>query len=333
MPIDKRFFTVNQMLAGDLADAIDATVIGDRTVDILDVAPFSESKSGDLTFYSGGTQEHGLSFADRSVVITTHEVAGGLPSEVVALVVDNPRLGFAVALDMLVEDAFVGQYKPATSIDGVEFGPGVTVGQNVSIGQGSVIGAGVCLGHGLSIGRNCRIEANAVLSHCLLGDDVVVHANAVIGGQGFGFEITTDGPVKLPHVGSVKVGNGSRIGAGSCIDRGTISCTQIGANVMIDNLVHVAHNCVIEDRVVMAAQVGLAGGAHIASGAILGGQVGVSQNVRIGSNAVIMAQSGVTKDVKSGATVVGFPAEDVKAAWRERAAIRRMIARSTKKGS
>ena len=97
MPIDKRFFTVNQMLAGDLADAIDATVIGDRDVDILDVAPFSESKSGDLTFYTGGTQEDGLSFVDRSVVITTHEVAGGLPSEVVALVVDNPRLGFAVA--------------------------------------------------------------------------------------------------------------------------------------------------------------------------------------------------------------------------------------------
>ena len=47
-----------------------------------------------------------------------------------------------------------------------------------------MIGAGVCLGHGLSIGRNCRVEANAVLSHCLLGDDVVVHANAVIGGRG-----------------------------------------------------------------------------------------------------------------------------------------------------
>ena len=70
----------------------------------------------------------------------------------------------------------------------------------------------------------------------------------------------------MPHVGSVKVGNGSRIGAGSCIDRGTISCTQIGANVMIDNLVHVAHNSVIEDRVVMA-QVGLAGACYIASGA------------------------------------------------------------------
>ena len=93
MPIDKRFFTVNQMLAGDLADAIDATVIGDRDVDILDVAPFSESKSGDLTFYTGGTQEDGLSFVDRSVVITTREVAGGLPSEVVALVVDNPSSG------------------------------------------------------------------------------------------------------------------------------------------------------------------------------------------------------------------------------------------------
>ena len=106
MAIDKRFFTVRQILAGDLADAIDATVIGDRTVDILDVAPFSKQvRRFDLLY--GGTQEDGLSFVDRSVVIATHEVAGGLPSEVVALVVDNPRLGFAVALNVLVEDAFV----------------------------------------------------------------------------------------------------------------------------------------------------------------------------------------------------------------------------------
>ena len=331
MAIDKRFFTVRQILAGDLADEIEATIIGDRSVEVLDAAPFSECKAGDVTFYSGGGRKEGLAFAGRSIVIATQEVAESLPSDVVALVVDNPRRGFAAALDVLVEDAFAGQIKPATPIDGVEFGPGVTVGQNVSIGQGSMVGAGVSLGHGVSVGCNCRIEANAVLSHCSLGDGVIVHANAVIGGQGFGFEITADGPIKLPHVGAVEIGNGTRIGAGSCIDRGTISRTRIGANVMIDNLVHVAHNCVIEDRVVMAAQVGLAGGAHIGAGAILGGQVGVSQNVKIGSDAVIMAQSGVTKDVKSGSAVVGFPAEDVKAVWREKAAIRRMIARSKKK--
>ena len=331
MAIDKRFFSVKQLSAGDLADEIGATVIGDRSVKISDAAPISACKAGDLTFFSA-TGPVELPDQTRScVVITTQDGVTALPADVIALIVDAPRRAFAAALELLVEDAFTGQIKPATPIDGVEFGPGVTIGQNVSIGQGSVIGAGVALGHGVSIGSNCSIEANSVLSHCVLGDGVTVHANAVIGSQGFGFEITADGPVKLPHVGSVEISQGSRIGAGSCIDRGTIGKTRIGAGVMIDNLVHIAHNCIIEDRVVMAAQVGLAGGVHIASGAILGGQAGISQNVKIGSNAIVMAQSGVTKNIDPGSTVVGFPAEDAKTAWRERAAIRRMLARSQKK--
>ena len=331
MAIDKRFFTVNHLNAGNLADEIGATVIGDRSVEIHDAAPISVCAAGDLTFFSSGKADDLPSEVKGCIVITTEAGLKLLPPDVVALVVDVPRLRFADAMKLLVEDAFAGPVKPANPIDGVDIGPGVTVGQNVSIGQGTVVGAGVAIGHGVSIGRNCLIEANAVLSHCVLADGVTVQANVVIGGTGFGFEITPEGPVKLPHVGSVEIGLGSSIGAGTCIDRGTINKTFIGAGVMIDNLVHIAHNCVVEDRVIMAAQVGLAGGAHIASGAILGGQAGVSQNVKIGQGSIVMAQSGVTKNVMPDSTVVGFPAEDAKAAWRERAAIRRLLAKSGKK--
>jgi UDP-3-O-[3-hydroxymyristoyl] glucosamine N-acyltransferase len=98
---------------------------------------------------------------------------------------------------------------------------------------------------------------------------------------------------------------------------------------MIDNLVHIAHNCLIGDRAVLAAQVGLAGGARIGEGAMLAGQAGVSSQVTIGKGAIVMGQSGVTKDVADKMTVVGFPATDAREAWRERAALRRLIAKSS----
>ena len=95
---------------------------------------------------------------------------------------------------------------------------------------------------------------------------------------------------------------------------------------MIDNLVHIAHNCRIGDRAALAAQVGMAGGAVIGEGAMLAGQVGVSLRVRVGNGAIVMGQSGVTKDVADNETVVGFPAEPAKQVWKQQAALRRMIA-------
>ena len=87
---------------------------------------------------------------------------------------------------------------------------------------------------------------------------------------------------------------------------------------MLDNLVHVAHNCVIGERAILTAQIGLAGGAIIGAGAMMGGQAGVGPATRVGKGAVVMAQSGVTKDIEDGATVAGFPASDVRKMWRER---------------
>ena len=132
----------------------------------------------------------------------------------------------------------------------------------------------------------------------------------------------------LEHVGSVEIGHSSRIGAGCTIDRGTLGMTKIGGSVMIDNLVHIAHNCIVGDRAVLAAQAGLAGGAIIGEGAILAGQAGVSSQVTVGNGAIVMSQSGVTKDVPDHTTVVGFPAEETRKVWRERAALRRLLVSS-----
>lgn len=329
MAVDSRFFRLTPSSAYDLARLVDCEVRGDGQRMVVDVAPMSRAGDGDLTFLSGEQGRLDMAGLAGAVVVTTADLCASLPAEAVCLISDAPRRDFAAALAVLTADRKGGwRNQPDADWPGVEIGPGVVAGEDVVIGEGSVIGPGVVIHHGVRIGRRCRIDPNAVLSHCDLADDVVVGAGSVIGGSGFGFEVTPDGPVHLPHVGTVRIGDSSRIGAGCAIDRGTLGPTVIGRLVMIDNLVHIAHNCRIGDRAVLAAQVGLAGGAVIGEAAMLAGQAGVSSQVTVGNGAVVMGQSGVTKDVADNVTVVGFPAAEAREAWRERAALRRLIARS-----
>ena len=329
MAIDRSFFSVTAQDVGALAVAADAEIHRDGGIEAHDAAPVSEATTGQLCFLAGKADEALIAGLSGVVVITTGRLAGAIPADCAVLVCDNPRLGFARALAVMVEER--GAYHPphqAGPVDGVTVGHGVCIGEDVSIGKGTIIEPGAVIHHGVEIGRNCRVGANAVLSHCRLDDGVHIGAGCVVGGSGFGFEVTPDGPVMLPHVGSVQIGEGSSAGAGCTIDRGTLGMTRIGASVMIDNLVHIAHNCIVGDRAVLAAQVGLAGGAIIGEGAMLAGQAGVGAQVTVGKGAVVMAQSGVTKDVPEGTTVVGFPAEETRKVWRERAALRRLLGSS-----
>ena len=326
MAIDRRFFFVTAQGVGALAVAAGADIVRGADKQAEDAAPVSEAGLGHLCFLTEKADKTLIARLSGAVVITTPALAKELPEDCAALVCGNPRLGFARALGLMVAE--IGACHPpqqAVPLDGVTVGNNVSVGENVCIGKGTIIEPGVVIHQGVEIGCNCRIEANAVLSHCRLGDEVRIGANNVIGASGFGFEITDEGPVLVGHVGSVEIGRSSVTGAGCTIDRGTIGRTQIGESVMIDNLVHIAHNCIISDRAVLAAQAGLAGGAVIGEGAILAGQVGVGSQVTVGKGAIVMGQSGVTKDVPDYTTVVGFPAEETRKVWRERAALRRLL--------
>ena len=329
MAIDRSFFSVTAQGVDALAGAAGADIVWGADRQAVDAAPVFEAGPGHLCFLTEKADKTLIARLSGAVVITTPALAEELPEDCAALVCGNPRLGFARALGLMVAE--IGACHPpqqAVTIDGVTVGNNVSVGENVSIGKGTIIEPGVVIHQGVEIGRNCRIGANAVLSHCRLGDEVRIGANNVIGGSGFGFEITDKGPVLLEHVGSVEIGRSSRIGAGCTIDRGTLGRTKIGESVMIDNLVHIAHNCIVGDRAVLAAQAGLAGGAILGEGAILAGQAGVGSQVTVGKGAIVMGQSGVTKDVPDHTTVVGFPAEETRKVWRERAALRRLLGSS-----
>ncbi len=178
-----------------------------------------------------------------------------------------------------------------------------------SIGKGSTIGDDVTIGNDATIYPNVTIHDGV-----RIGDRVVLHSGAVIGSDGFGFTLVGDHYEKFPQVGIVEIGNDVEIGANSCVDRAALGVTQIGDGVKLDNLVHVAHNCVLGKHVVAAAQVGLSGSVTVGDYAVLGGQAGIADKAKIAAKAIVGAKSGVVSSQKipAGEPVWGMPARPLR---------------------
>src|SRR5205085_7284375 len=130
-----------------------------------------------------------------------------------------------------------------------------------------------------------------------VGDRAIIHANAVIGADGFGYRLQEGRHVKVPQLGHVEIGADVEVGACTTIDRGTFQATRIGAGTKIDNLVQVAHNCQIGRHNLLVSQVGIAGSSSTGDYVVVAGQAGVIDHVHIGQGAVIGARSGVSRDI------------------------------------
>ena len=143
----------------------------------------------------------------------------------------------------------------------------------------------------------------------ILGDDVYVAPNTVIGKLGFSFTPDTGNTFLTPHIGGVTIGNGTNIGSCCTIDRGLIDNTIIGDYVMIDNQVHIGHNCVIGDYCILAGQVGLSGSVKLKKNVMMGGDVSVKDNITIGENSIIAGASKVFKDFPKNSKIGGNPAQ------------------------
>jgi UDP-3-O-[3-hydroxymyristoyl] glucosamine N-acyltransferase len=189
----------------------------------------------------------------------------------------------------------------------VQIGPRAVIGR-CRIGAGTVVMAGVSIGDGCEIGRDCVFHPNATLYPGVqIGDRVVAHATAVIGADGFGYAREGSTWLKVPQLGGVLIEDDVEIGAGTTIDRGTLGLTRVGARTKMDNLCHVAHNCVVGSDVIMAAGVMVAGSTTIGDRCVFGGNVGISGHIEIAADVRLGGGTITFDDVPEAGDYLGHP--------------------------
>ena len=167
------------------------------------------------------------------------------------------------------------------------------------------------VGEGCEVGEGTVIEPHAVLLRNVhAGRNCLIHSGAVIGADGFGFERTESGLVKIPQTGGVTLGDDVEIGACTTVDRGTMSDTVIGSGTKIDNQVQIGHNVKIGRNCIICSMSGIAGSSVLEDNVTVSVQAGITDHVRIGANTMIAGRSGVTNDVPADSIVSGFPARN-----------------------
>jgi UDP-3-O-[3-hydroxymyristoyl] glucosamine N-acyltransferase len=205
---------------------------------------------------------------------------------------------------------------PSTSKvgEGVAIGAYVVVGENSSIGRNSTIWHGTVIGDNVDVGDNTLIYPNvSIREQCLVGSNVIIHSGTVVGSDGFGFAPKPDGTYdKIPQRGRVVIENDVEIGSNCSIDRATLGETRIKRGAKIDNLIMIAHNVVIGENTVIAAQAGISGSTKLGNNCIVAGQVGIVGHLQIANKTTIAAQSGISKSItEEGKTYFGSPALEI----------------------
>lgn len=318
------------LTAARVAQAVAGTLEGDGALVIERVAPLVRADGATLSFLASARYAADAAATQAGAVFTTAELAPHVAHAPARIVVANPHEAMLRVLPLLHRPVpfAPGVHPTAVLGRGVTLGDGVHVGPYVVIGDGATIGAGttlqahVWIGAGVTVGAGCALWPGVrCYPGAVLGDRVSVHANTVIGSDGFGYVQHGGQHVKIPHVGRCLVGDDVEIGANCTLDRGSIDDTVVGAGTKIDNLVQLGHNVKIGRLCLLMSQVGVAGSSIVGDGVILAGQVGIAGHLEIGNGARLAAQAGVISDVPAGETWSGYPARPHREALRAQAAL------------
>ena len=302
--------------------AIGGTLTGNPAILITGVEQVSEATESQLTFI--GQKKYvklwHQSSASAAIVKDSLDIEPGQERALVR--VADPDLALAQVLKMFEPEpprCEAGIHSTAVVDSTAIIGATAAIGAGCYIGPGVVIGTGTKLYPNVTVLDDTRIGSQTVIwsgtvirERCSIGNCCIIHPNVTIGSDGFGYRPSPDGRgmVKIPQIGTVEIGDGVEIGAGSSVDRGKFSATSIGDGTKIDNLVQIAHNCKLGRSCVMAGQSGLAGSVTLGDGVIMGGGARVNDHVTVGSGVRIGGNAGVVSDVAAGKTLLVMPADD-----------------------
>ncbi|AKU91517.1 UDP-3-O-(3-hydroxymyristoyl)glucosamine N-acyltransferase [Vulgatibacter incomptus] len=321
-----------EILLSELAKELGGEVVGDGSRTIRGVAPLETADSSQISFFSNRKYKaEFLGTSAGAVIVAGGDAEGEKPASASLLVVRDAYLAFAKASTLFHrQPTYPAGVDPRAAVEAdAEIDPSATVmpfayvGRGVKIGARTVIHAHCAILDGVTVGEDCLLYPGVVVREgCSLGARTIVQPGAVIGGDGFGFafEPARMRHFKVPQSGTVQVGVDVEIGANTCVDRGTLGDTVIGAGTKIDNLVQLAHNVEIGPLSLLAGATAIAGSTRLGKGVVIGGQVGVIGHLELGDGARVAAASAVFTDIPAGAAYGGVPAIDQKRWLREQAA-------------
>lgn len=317
-----------------LAEQLEAQLVGDGSQKVHSVANLQFATPGQISFLSNAKYRQYLATASATAVLVTADDLPFIAPGVAALVVKDPYVAFAkVAQRLDSTPAVANAIHPTAVIDPsaklaaeVAIGANAVIAAGVSLGKGAQIGAGSYIGQQAKIGSNSKIWPNVTVYHGVeIGDNCIVHSGAIIGADGFGFANESGNWLKIPQVGKVIIGDDCEIGANTTIDRGAIENTQIGNNVIIDNLCQIAHNVSIGDHTALAGCTVVAGSTTIGRYCIIGGAAVINGHIDICDGAHISGMAMVMKPItEKGVYTSGIPAT-ANREWRKNTAKLRQI--------
>ena len=318
---------------GEIASYVGGQLRGDPSIKIKRVVhPAMAQEQSDLALV--------LSPSAASLLNSGKITSAALPEAIEncltpnQIIVSRPRLVLAKLSELFERPVYVlpgvdpsAVIHPSAKIGRhVSIGPLCWVGPESRVGDHSRLVSHISVGAEAEIGENTLLHAGVRIGdRCRIGSRVIIQPNAIIGGDGYAYVTPEPGSIesargdevtnfnneliRINSLGTVVVEDDVEIGAGTCVDRGTLGETRVGRGSKLDNLVQVGHNVTIGTNCLIVAQVGLGGSSKIQDRVVIGGQAGVADHLTIGEDALIQAQAGISSHVPARRIMVGSPAE------------------------
>ena len=316
--------TVSELAAlvgGQLASGADGSA------KISGVAALAEALPGEVTFFGNPKYLPQLRASKATAALVPLAFIGEVTAFCIRCV--NPTLAFSKVIEKFAPPPVhfsPGVHPTAVIAPGVVLGAGVSIQpyvvieEGASIGAGTVIGAHSYIGHEARLGDDCLIHPRVTVGfRCQIGNRVILHSGAVVGSDGFGFELQDGRQVKIQQIGIVQIDDDVEIGANSSVDRARFGRTWIGEGTKIDNLIQIGHNVVIGKHCILCALTGVSGSTKLGDYVTLAGQVGTVGHVEIGDGVIVGAQAGVNKSLPAKQIFMGTPAVPARE-WKEQVA-------------
>ena len=306
--------------AKEIAEILGGTVEGNPEATVTTFARIESGKPGSICFFANPKYEQYVYTCKADIIIVNKSFEPKEPVHPTMVRVDDAYAAVASLLDYVTAKkrsyrrhrGWHSKVRWSAKVGKkVYVGDFAYIGKNATVGDCTKIYENVYIGDGVKIGSYCTIYPGArIYPGMIIGDRVIIHANAVIGADGFGFAPLEDGTwKKIEHTGNVIIEDDVEIGANACIDKSQMGSTIIRKGAKIDDLCMIAHNVEVGSNTVMAALTGVAGSTRIGEHCIIGGQAGIAGHITIAENTSIGAQTGVMGSIKTpGQAFMGTPA-------------------------